>query len=147
MARGRVTGRHELSISIFGLDDEATAHPDSSRPPEHGSGGLLAGDLSGSVPRLRAATSLALDFVHVQFDEFAALTLDEGLTERSDSPLMLFQEAQTCADNLAGGAVAPACDLAADELLEVISEDNACVLGHGVTTSYEYHYILSIGIT
>ena len=34
-----------------------------------------------SVPKLCTTTSLALDFVHVQFNKLASLTLNQGVTK------------------------------------------------------------------
>src|SRR5690606_9182563 len=80
-----------------------------------------------SGPRAR----LLLDALHVELTSIAALlTVDKRQAKSFDSVLVLLQQTKTCSDDLAGRSVPAPLDLPTDEVLEVITECDASVLGH-----------------
>lgn len=61
----------------------------------------------------------------------ASFSIDQGLPQRVNPLLVLFQQAKRRADNFARDAVASRLDLTVDEGVEVVAEGDAGVPGHG----------------
>ncbi len=69
----------------------------------------------------------------------AVLTFDQGLTQRAQLGLAVFEQTQRCPDDVAGRAIATRSDLVVDERTVVLVEAEGRVLTHGRDcTNYWY---------